>query len=154
MHGDMRKDGLRLIILDILANENCHGYGISDRIEKLYGIKRPSPGLVYPLLSSMQKRGLVKVTERGKRDKKIYAITDRGREYLEARTDELRKVKKILNNLGYFYGMGGEELMSSIKELIKNLDKVDENKREDIAAAMEKLINAIHEALELRKNGK
>ena len=58
-----RKKGMSLIILDILRDNRLHGYGIGEKIEELYGIERPSSGLIYPLLLSLKKRNLIRVCE-------------------------------------------------------------------------------------------
>jgi len=127
-----RKKGMSLIILDILRDNRLHGYGIGEKIEELYGIERPSSGLIYPLLLSLEKRNLIRVYERGTRDKKIYEITSAGIKYLEEHKEEVERRKKFLRKIGEFWRMGGHEMVESIKLLIKNMDSLSNDKKKEI----------------------
>ncbi len=127
-----RKKGMSLIILDILRNEKLHGYGIAERIEEIYGIERPSSGLIYPILSSLQRNRLVRICKRGTREKKIYEITPRGLSYLEEHAEEVKRSKEFLRRLGEFHRIGGHELMESIKLLITEMDSLDEEDRKKL----------------------
>ena len=42
-----------LIILDALRDEKLHGYTLAEKIARIYGIEKPSSGLIYPLLSRL-----------------------------------------------------------------------------------------------------
>jgi len=127
-----RKKGMSLIILDILRDNRLHGYGIGEKIEELYGIERPSSGLIYPLLLSLEKRNLIRVYERGTRDKKIYEITSAGIKYLEEHKEEVERRKKFLRKIGEFWRMGGHEMVESIKLLIKNIDSLSNDEKKEI----------------------
>lgn len=69
-------------ILFCLQKEN-HGYGIVQMVEKMTGGEiRLAPGTMYGSLSKMEKDGVIRfVREEEKR--KIYVITDLGREVLD-----------------------------------------------------------------------
>ena len=69
-------------ILFCLQKEN-HGYGIVQTVEKMTGGEiRLAPGTMYGSLSKMEKDGVIRfVREEEKR--KIYVITDLGREVLD-----------------------------------------------------------------------
>ena len=69
-------------ILYCLQKEN-HGYGIVQTVERMTGGEiRLAPGTMYGSLSKMEKDGVIRfVREEEKR--KIYVITDLGREVLE-----------------------------------------------------------------------
>jgi len=127
-----RKKGMSLIILDILRDNRLHGYGIGEKIEELYGIERPSSGLIYPLLLSLEKRNLIRVYERGARDKKIYEITSTGIKYLEEHREEVEMRKKFLRKIGEFWRMGGHEMVDAIKFLIKNIDSLSNDEKKEI----------------------
>ncbi len=125
-----RKKGMSLIILDILRENPLHGYAIGEKIEEIYGVERPSSGLIYPILSSLQRNHLVKIYRRGERDKKIYEITPRGLRYLEVHNEEVQRSKDFLRRLGEFHRMGGHQLMDVIKLLIEKMDELSpEDKR-------------------------
>ena len=78
-HGD-----LKFVILSLLDERPRHGYDIIKAIEeKSGGMYQPSPGTVYPTLTLLEEMGFARATpdEGGKR---IYEITDAGREHLAA----------------------------------------------------------------------
>ncbi len=76
--------------------EEAHGYSIVQQVEKLTdGEVIISPGTMYGSLSKMEKDGLIRfVREENKR--KIYIITDLGRQVLEL---EIKRVKRMHRNI-------------------------------------------------------
>ncbi len=78
-------------ILLCLQQEN-HGYGIVQRVEKLSGGALViGPGTMYGSLSKMEKDGLIYfVREEDKR--KIYRITDLGREVLALEKQRINRL--------------------------------------------------------------
>jgi DNA-binding PadR family transcriptional regulator len=83
---------LRLYLLKLLAEEPRHGYDIIRALEdRFMGLYAPSAGTVYPRLARLAEEGLVSVTEEDGR--KVYAITDAGREELAARSAELEDIE-------------------------------------------------------------
>jgi len=145
-----RKKGIRLIILDILANKSMHGYGIAERIAEEYGIKKPSPGIIYPTLSSLLRGGYIEIKGRGERDKKVYGITEKGIQYLDEHGEEVRYAKRMLNNLGEFHRLGGHELMESISLLIKGLDTLTDEEKEEISRILARTSRRIVKILEVK----
>ena len=81
-------------ILFCLQKER-HGYSITQRVKELTeGQLIISPGTMYGTLSKMEKDGLIAfVREEEKR--KLYLITETGREVLEA---ELRRIERLYRN--------------------------------------------------------
>jgi DNA-binding PadR family transcriptional regulator len=85
--GRMRRGEIRTALLATLAEGPGHGYEVMQRLEeKSGGAWRPSPGSVYPTLQLLQDEGLVTSTERD--GKRIYEITEAGRNELEQRTKD------------------------------------------------------------------
>lgn len=82
-------------ILYSLQNEN-HGYGIVQNVERLTdGEIRLAPGTMYGSLSKMEKDGVIRfVREEDKR--KIYVITELGKEVLEL---ELNRIKRLYRTI-------------------------------------------------------
>jgi DNA-binding PadR family transcriptional regulator len=82
---------LQLLILALLVDKPRHGYEIIKALdERSKGFYAPSPGMVYPALTYLEEIGHATVETQGVR--KLYHITDLGREHLEehrARTDAL-----------------------------------------------------------------
>lgn len=78
-------------ILLCLRNPN-HGYGIIQKVEQLTDKAiRLAPGTMYGSLSKMEKDGLIRfIREEEKR--KIYQITDLGREVLQI---ELKRIERL-----------------------------------------------------------
>ena len=73
---------LQLLILGLLAEKPRHGYEIIKALdERSKGFYIPSPGMVYPALTYLEEIGYATVEADGSR--KLYSITESGREHLE-----------------------------------------------------------------------
>ena len=72
-----------------------HGYGVVQTVERLTeGAIRLAPGTMYGSLSKMEKDGLIRfVREEEKR--KIYEITDLGREVLQTEIARIERLYRI-----------------------------------------------------------
>lgn len=80
----------------LCLQKEMHGYSIVQKVEELTkGEIRLSPGTMYGSLSKMEKDKLIRfVREEEKR--KIYVITDLGREVLDL---EMKRIKRLYQNL-------------------------------------------------------
>ena len=104
--GDMMRAGrmlaqgdLRLIALALITEQPRHGYEIIKLLEdKTAGWYSPSPGIVYPTLTYLEDAGYVTAQSEGA--KKLYAITDEGRSYLEENRDFVDAVLERLSAIG------------------------------------------------------
>jgi len=69
--------------------EPLHGYGVMQKVESLSeGTVEIGPGTLYGAFQSLEKEGLIiKVGEEERR--KIYALTDKGREVLKEQINRL-----------------------------------------------------------------
>jgi DNA-binding PadR family transcriptional regulator len=85
-----RRGDVRAVILDLLAEgESWNGYQIIQEIaERTHGVWRPSAGSVYPAMQQLEDEGLISPVGEGRR--RMYTLTDEGRQYAEAHADELR----------------------------------------------------------------
>jgi DNA-binding PadR family transcriptional regulator len=73
---------LQLLILGLLADKPRHGYEIIKSLdERSKGFYVPSPGMVYPALTYLEELGHATLEADGTR--KLYHITEAGRQYLE-----------------------------------------------------------------------
>jgi len=83
-----------IMTLDLLVDRPMCGYEI---IESIYERTRVllSPGTIYPLLDSLQRKGLIESESESK--KKIYKITSSGRETLVRMSAEYAKIQSILS---------------------------------------------------------
>jgi DNA-binding PadR family transcriptional regulator len=83
-----RRGDVRAALLALLAEEPRNGYQLMQEIEQRSdGMWRPSPGSVYPALQQLQDEGLVFSTE--EEGRRHYDLTEDGRAYVAARSDEL-----------------------------------------------------------------
>ncbi|MFE9695627.1 helix-turn-helix transcriptional regulator [Streptomyces sp. NPDC006270] len=79
---------LRLYLLKLLDEAPRHGYEIIRLLEERFqGLYAPSAGTVYPRLAKLEAEGLVTHATEGGR--KVYSITDTGRQELAGRGGEL-----------------------------------------------------------------
>lgn len=80
----------------LCLREETHGYGIVKRTEQLTdGEIKISPGTLYGSLSKMEKDGLIRfVREEEKR--KIYCITELGRQVLELERKRIARLYKSM----------------------------------------------------------
>lgn len=80
----------------LCLREEAHGYSIVQKVEALTnGQIKISPGTMYGSLSKMEKDGLIQfVREEDKR--KIYIITDLGKQVLEL---EMQRIERLYRNL-------------------------------------------------------
>jgi len=84
-----RRGDVRIGVLSVLAERPMHGYEVIGQLEERSGGRwRPSPGSVYPTLQMLEDEGLVRGQDRD--GKRVFEITDAGRETLASRTDETR----------------------------------------------------------------
>ena len=82
-----RRGDVRAALLVLLQEEPRNGYQLMQEIgERSDGVWTPSPGSVYPALQQLEDEGLVAVQGQ---ERKLYALTDEGRAYVEANADEL-----------------------------------------------------------------
>ena len=82
-----RRGDIRTAALLLLAEEPRNGYQIMQEVqERSDGVWRPSPGSVYPALQQLEDEGLIRSQESDGR--KLYALTDAGRERVQERPDD------------------------------------------------------------------
>jgi DNA-binding PadR family transcriptional regulator len=90
---------LRLVALALIAEAPRHGYEIIKQLEeKTADWYSPSPGIVYPTLTYLEEAGYVTASTEG--SKKLYAITEEGRAYLNANRDVVDAILDRLTVLG------------------------------------------------------
>lgn len=127
------KGHLKLLVLKMLSERPMHGYGIMAELEGSYGIPHPSPGTIYPILSSLKRSGLIEAIGEGKRDKRLYRATEKGKRYLEEHAEELEEVLRMAALFREFVRLGGRELGGVIKEVFSSLDELSEEQKAALA---------------------
>jgi DNA-binding PadR family transcriptional regulator len=112
---------LRLYLLKLLDESPRHGYDVIRLLEdRFMGLYAPSPGTIYPRLQRLEAEGLVTHSTEGGR--KVYRITDAGREELAARRDELDELEAEIS--GSVHGLAREirdEVRGTVHDLKQEL---------------------------------
>ncbi|MEV0621208.1 PadR family transcriptional regulator [Nonomuraea sp. NPDC050404] len=87
---------LRLYLLKLLEESPRHGYEVIRLLQdRFLGVYSPSPGTIYPRLARLEEEGLV--THEVIDGKKVFSITDKGREELNDRLDELDDLEQEIS---------------------------------------------------------
>ena len=116
-----RHGRLRLYLLRLLDEEPRHGYEVIRMLrDQFMGVYAPSPGTIYPRLARLEEEGLVTHDETDGR--KVYRITDAGRQELRERGDELAELE--------------QELSDSVRDIVR---EVKEDVRETVRSLREEL---------------
>jgi DNA-binding PadR family transcriptional regulator len=122
-----RHGRLRLYLLRLLDEEPRHGYEVIRLLrDQFMGVYAPSPGTIYPRLARLEEEGLVTHDEVDGR--KVYRITEAGREELRNRGDELDELE--------------EELSASVSDIVR---EVKEDVRDTVRSLREELTWAARE---------
>jgi DNA-binding PadR family transcriptional regulator len=108
---------LRLYLLKLLEESPRHGYDVIRLLEdRFMGLYAPSPGTIYPRLQRLEAEGLVTQSQEGGR--KVYRITDAGREELARRRDELDELESEI--AGSVHGIA-RELREEVRGTVRDL---------------------------------
>lgn len=76
------RGGVKFALLELLEQENMHGYQMMKALEEQSGgTYKPSAGSIYPTLQMLRDQGFVEASKI--EGKKIFNITEAGREYLK-----------------------------------------------------------------------
>jgi DNA-binding PadR family transcriptional regulator len=130
----VRRGEFRFLILIALSQKPMHGYALIREIGRTY--QRPvSAGMVYPTLQELEDMGLVISEE--KEAKKVYSITEEGREHLTENEDIVSRLKagqEYASKVGQFSFM--KDLRDVQAMIMMNADYVDKEKMEKIEAIL------------------
>ncbi len=108
---------LKFMILRLIADRPMHGYEVMKALEEeSQGTYQASPGSVYPTLQMLEDEGhLASKKEDGKR---VYRITEAGREYLAENEDTVEDVfERVASFTGTFFGDGMRDLSRAFRRL-------------------------------------
>ncbi|MDE1181617.1 PadR family transcriptional regulator [Paraburkholderia sp.] len=91
-------EDLQLMLLSLLEAQPSHGYELIKALEaRSNGFYAPSPGMVYPALTYLEELGFVTVQLEGNR--KRYALSDTGREYLQSNRERVDLMFARINHI-------------------------------------------------------
>ncbi len=107
------KGWIKFLILRLLYEGPKHGYQLANElVERGYIEKeRLSIGSIYILLKRAEKFGSLTSTKEISegRERKVYAITEHGKENLKKGLEAVFKRRKVMDNLAEFYDNNFEE---------------------------------------------
>ena len=160
----MKKGHISTLILLTLEKGSAHGYSLMQTItDDSYGVWNPSASSLYPHLSSLTEKGLIEYTTQmeGKRERKVYSITEKGRKTLKMLIDRQQNMRKsllsmIMSTIGItdtnipddFESLFGPELIEDTSLIGKTDDEKLKilSKREGVLSKIiEKLQNVVNE---------
>ena len=122
---------LRLYLLKLLEESPRHGYDVIRLLEdRFMGLYAPSPGTIYPRLQRLEAEGLVTQSQEGGR--KVYEITDLGRQELASRREELDELEAEIS--GSVHGLAREirdEVRGSVRDLKQELKQAAREMRRE-----------------------
>jgi DNA-binding PadR family transcriptional regulator len=118
-----RHGRLRLYLLRLLDEEPRHGYEVIRLLrDRFMGVYAPSPGTIYPRLSRLEDEGLVTHDEENGR--KVYRITEAGREELRNRGAELDELEEELSeSVSDIAREFGEDVRATVRSLREELTR-------------------------------
>lgn len=103
----IRRGTLELCVMLLAEQKPCYGYELISRLEK-WPMLAATESTIYPLLRRLLKEERLtafwKETAEGLPPRKYYALTDQGREYLAAISEEWQNLLNAINDI-----QGGEE---------------------------------------------
>jgi len=151
---------LKLATLFALTREPLHGYQLMKRIgEMTLGVITPTAGGIYPALRELEEEGLIQGKWRPEERKKVYAITEKGREVFKIAVErhfELASsirswMLKELSNLKII-DVGSAEIPSLLTSAARVLLLDEEASTGERVEALKKLRERFH-SLALLLNG-
>lgn len=124
-HGD-----LRLYLLVVLDEAPRYGYEIIRLLEERFeGLYSPSAGTIYPRLAALEQEGLVEHIDDD--DRRVYRITDAGREELGSRRRDVGRLDR--------------DLARSARELAR---EVRQQVRESVAGVRSEVESSIRDSVQ------
>jgi len=127
-----RHGRLRLYLLKLLDDAPKHGYEVIRLLQdRFMGVYAPSPGTIYPRLARLEEEGLV--THDEVEGRKVYRLTDKGRDEIRERVDDLAELE--------------EEITESVRDIAR---EVKEDVRETVRSLREEIARA---ARDVRREG-
>ena len=138
---------MKYVILKLLHDKPRHGYEVMKELEeRMHGCYSPSPGTVYPTLQWLEDEGLV--TARDVDGKKVYEVTDAGRQFLQEHRDVVDDIfERVREAVDRVAGGGMVDVNRALGRVVKAAYragwKVDEAARKRVAELLAKAAEEI-----------
>lgn len=109
---------LRLVLLKLIEDGPRHGYDLIRAVEEMTGgAYAPSPGIVYPTLTMLADMELI-VEQDTPGARKVFEITQAGRDHLAERGEEIEALMTRLNGVGAMRQRAGR---GPVRRAVQNL---------------------------------
>ncbi|AEH06875.1 PadR family transcriptional regulator [Methanothermococcus okinawensis] len=156
-HLEKFRGSLKLLILYLLDKEDLHGYALMQKLSELFINYKPSSGVIYPTLQGLKRSGYIEYVKfeadeksrnenknnenenenkKNNHSKKLYRITDKGREYLKENDKKLKRIFEHINNINEFYDLGGKSLKEAMTIVIKEIPNLSEKQKKELKTVM------------------
>ena len=144
---------LRLVLLKLIADKPSHGYELIKAVEdSVAGAYAPSPGVVYPTLTLLEDLGYARV-ETAEGGKKLYAITDEGKAFLETQAAALALLQARMEEVAVAgRGRNAPQVIRAMENLNLSLrmrlsrGPMSEEQVQAVAAALDAAAQAVEKA--------
>ncbi len=134
-----QRGDFKYIILHCIKDKPSYGYEIIKALrERFFSFYIPSPGSVYPTLQMLEEMGYAAASE--KEGKKVYAITEAGRKYLDSQKEFVARMR------GQDKGLNSEK-MDDIVETRRQFEKLTQLIREKARTADTEKLGRIRKAI-------
>ncbi len=93
---------MTMLILKLLSEKDMYGYEMIDTLrQKSQNVFELKAGTLYPLLHSLEEKGLLVVYEQevGGKTRKYYSLTNQGGKLLEKKKEEWKKYSEAVLNV-------------------------------------------------------
>ena len=159
-HGPRAERGdLRYLILDAISEQPRHGYEVMQVIEERSGGSyRPSPGVVYPTLQMLEEMGHADVKK--ERGRKVYSITEAGREELDAHQEEVEEAYErvggaMWDKLASEFTSLGEEVQRLFSEVGRAASRgtLNSERMQQVRRTMKRAVDEVKRILRRREDG-
>jgi len=141
------REFIRILILSELKDKPMHGYAIMEKLSK-HG-RKASAGMIYPLLSSLKRSGLIEIDSTGDRAKKTYRISEKGLKFLDDNAEKVQSIRQKFEKLSEISKMGSDIFHESLRMLAENFESLDEMQKKEISRIIKKAAMEIRYIIEL-----
>jgi len=123
-------------------------------IEDLVGV-RPSTGVIYPVLRSSIREGLVEVESLSVegREVKVYRLSEKGLKYLELRESDLKEVLRLAESFKKSRLAGCERLFDLVREIVVSAGRLSDAELMELRKAITEFEARVLEILTSSKGG-
>jgi DNA-binding PadR family transcriptional regulator len=145
---------MKLVVLHVLRGQPKHVYGLIKSIEDLVGV-RPSTGVIYPVLRSSIREGLVEVETLSVegREVKVYRLSEKGLKYLELRESDLKEVLRLAESFKKSRLAGCERLFDLVREIVVSAGRLSDAELMELRKAITEFEARVLEILTSSKGG-